>query len=385
LLVKEYGFSGGVMISASHNPYFDNGLKVFGKNGTKLGDSAEAEIERRVFERIRDGGRESDAIAGTLIGADNRTLWPSRYEKLLADRFPDGPWMKGLRLVVDCAHGAMSAVAPGILGRLGAEATPVFAVPSGTNINAGCGAVHLEALLAVMAEGGVCAKGPADFGVAFDGDGDRALFVSRSGRIVDGDAVLLILARRMKKAGRLVPPVVVGTSMTNFGLERLLGREGIALVRADVGDRFIFEEMRKGAVLGGEPSGHTILPDFGLSGDGLFTALNVAWTVVEEGLSLDDLIEDWVPAPHLMKGLRVARKIPLEAAPMLKAAVARASRAVRGRGRVVVRYSGTEPLLRLMIESDDAADNERWMAELIAAAQTEIGEADERWRVKKDC
>src|SRR5262249_35184581 len=203
-----------------------------------------------------------------------------------------------------------------------------------TNINAGCGAVHLETLIETMK------NHSADFGVAFDGDADRSMFVSASGRRIDGDAVLLVMARRFKRLGRLDPPLVVGTSMTNFALEQMLQSEGIALTRVGVGDRFVFEEMqRSGAVLGGEPAGHIIFSDFRISGDGLLTALKVAEAMAEEHASLDDLTHDWFPAPHLLKGVRVRQKIPLETLPAVQAKIAEVENVLRGCGRIVVRYS----------------------------------------------
>jgi len=357
LLVKTGGYSGGAMISASHNPFEDNGVKVFSADGTKLSDSAEAEIERRVFELLPAAADiPMDEIPENSVTAANATGFPERYANLLESHFGSGSWLRGLDIVVDCANGAMSCVAPALLEQLGAKLTVIHASPTGRNINADCGAVHLESLTAAVNHFG------GDFGVAFDGDGDRALFVSSSGRRIDGDAVLLMMARRMQ------PAVVVGTSMTNFALEQLLAAENIRLTRVDVGDRFIFEEMRqnKGVMLGGEPSGHIIFPDFGLSGDGLLTTLKVAQAVVEAKTSLDELCRDWVPAPHLLKGVRVEKKVPLDRLPAVQSKISEIELALTGSGRIVVRYSGTEPLLRVMIESDDAKRNERYMEELIA-------------------
>ena len=365
LLVKTEGYSGGIMISASHNPFEDNGVKVFSKDGTKLSDGAETEIEKRVFSLLAEGVsaamQHRDEIPEVLISAENQTGFPERYASRLESHFKSGQWLQGLRIVVDCANGAMSRIAPAVLGRLGAELNVIHASPTGININAACGAVHLESLTSAMNNSG------ADFGVAFDGDGDRALFVSGSGRRIDGDAVLLLIARRFR------PKRVVGTSMTNFALEQILKKEGMGLTRVDVGDRFIFEEMQRGrdtngadGILGGEPSGHIIFSDFGLSGDGLLTALKVAETIVESKSSLDELCRDWIPSPHLLKGVRVERKIPLEQLPEIQSKIAEIEQVLMGRGRIVVRYSGTEPLLRIMIESDDATQNEKRMAELIA-------------------
>jgi phosphoglucosamine mutase len=276
--------------------------------------------------------------------------------------------LSGLRIVVDCANGAMSEVAPRLLRRLGADVTVTHASPTGTNINAGCGAVHVEAVTAAMK------NASADFGVAFDGDGDRSMFVSGNGRLIDGDAVLLLTARRLQGAGKLNPPVVVGTSMTNFSLERILKDEGIALIRVGVGDRYIFEEMvRSGALLGGEPSGHIIFSDFRLSGDGLLTTLKVGETIAADHASLDDLTRDWIESPQLLKNVRVREKVPLEKLPEVQAKMAEVHRELEGSGRMVVRYSGTEPLLRVMIESDDAARNERLMEEMLETIAKALG------------
>jgi phosphoglucosamine mutase len=282
LLVKSADYSGGIMISASHNPFEDNGVKVFSANGTKLSDLAEMEIEKRVFELLQakagtnGSDQEFDTIPDATITASNSTRFPLLYLDMLESHFSSGQWMRGLTIVMDCANGAMSQVAPALLEKLGARLKVIHADPSGKNINSDCGAVHLESLIATV-KNSTC-----DFGVAFDGDGDRSLFVSGSGRRIDGDAVLLLMARRLR------PAAVVGTSMTNYALEQLLKSENIALKRVDVGDRFIFEEMRRSGqngarskVIGGEPSGHIIFPDFELSGDGLLTTLKVAQALIE--------------------------------------------------------------------------------------------------------
>jgi phosphoglucosamine mutase len=370
LLTKNFGYSGGVMISASHNPYPDNGIKVFGADGTKLNDTDEADVERRVFELIGARGRSGQAerIPERRVSARNQTGWPEKYQELLLSHFPNSDWLRGLRIVVDCANGAMSEVAPRLLTRLGADVVVTHASPNGVNINHACGAVHLEALRSSMT------AVQADFGVAFDGDGDRSMFMSGSGRLIDGDAVLLLMARRMKKAGQLHPPVVVGTLMTNFSLERLLRQDNITLTRVAVGDRFIFEEMqRSGAVLGGEPSGHIIFPDFKLSGDGLLTTLKVAETIASDRASFEDLTRDWVEAPQLLQNVRVRQKVPLETLPAIQAKMLEVEHELEGRGRLVVRYSGTEPLLRVMIESDDAERNRRLMDDLLATIRNVLG------------
>jgi phosphoglucosamine mutase len=368
LLTKWLGYSGGVMISASHNPYQDNGIKVFGRDGTKLTDTDEAEVERRVFELLADVPKRVDKVPDQAVTASNDTGWADRYQEILLSHFPNSDWLRGLRIVLDCANGAMSEVAPRLLTRLGADVVVTHAWPNGTNINEGCGAVHVDALRAAMS------GGTADFGVAFDGDGDRSMFMSGSGRLIDGDAVLLLMARRLKKLGQFRPAVVVGTVMTNFSLERMLHNEDITLKRVAVGDRFIFEEMqRTGALLGGEPSGHVIFADFKLSGDGLLTTLKVAEAIAGDRASFEDLTRDWVEAPQLLKNIRVREKVPLETLPAIRAKMTEIEHELEGCGRLVVRYSGTEPLLRVMIESDDAKRNDRLMEELLAVIRNVIG------------
>jgi phosphoglucosamine mutase len=369
LLTKWLGYSGGVMISASHNPYEDNGIKVFGADGTKLTDSDEREIENRVFQLLGEQEQARiDKVPVREITAANDTGWNERYQEILLSHFPNSDWLRGLRIVVDCANGAMSEIAPRLLTKLGADVSVCHAGPNGTNINDGCGAVHIEALRAAMK------TRSADFGVAFDGDGDRSMFMSSSGRLIDGDAVLLLIARRMKKAGQLRPSVVVGTVMTNFSLERTLRNEGITLVRVAVGDRFIFEEMqRTGALLGGEPSGHVIFPDFKLSGDGLLTTLKVAEAIATDRASFEDLTRDWVESPQLLKNVPVREKVPLETLPVIHAKMTEITHELESCGRMVVRYSGTEPLLRVMIESDDAKRNDRLMDELLTVIRGVLG------------
>jgi phosphoglucosamine mutase len=370
LLTKWLDYSGGVMISASHNPYQDNGIKIFGADGTKLTDSDEARVEQRIFELLGPERSEAhvDVIPDRNGTAGNDTGWPERYQEVLMSRFPNTDWLRGLRIVVDCANGAMSEIAPRLMTKLGADVVVTHAWPDGKNINDRCGAVHVDALRNAMK------AGLADFGVAFDGDGDRSMFMSNSGRLIDGDAVLLLMARRMKKIGQLRPPILVGTLMTNFSLEKMLREEGVSLTRVAVGDRFIFEEMqRSGAQLGGEPSGHVIFPDFKLSGDGLLTTLKVAEAIAGDRASFEDLTRDWVEAPQLLKNLSVREKVPLETLPAVQAKMTDIDHQLKGCGRLVVRYSGTEPLLRVMIESDDAARNERLMQELLKVIQESIG------------
>lgn len=361
LLTREYGFAGGIMISASHNAFEDNGIKIFDAGGRKIGDSAEVWIEARILSLAPS--HASGRIPDTQIRARNTTPWPSRYMEILHRRFPPGAWLQGLRIMVDCANGALSVVAPVLLRDLGAQTIAIHDSPDGRNINDNCGSVHIEDLQQAVPRSG------ADFGVAFDGDGDRAMFVSASGRLLDGDAVLLLMARRLKCRR------VVGTSMTNYSLERMLASQGCELVRVAVGDRYVFEEMlRSGAVLGGEPSGHVIFQDFGLSGDGLMTTLKVAEAIVSEGQTLDSLTADWEQAPQLLRNLRVMKRVPLDQLPETRKKTAEIAKTLVGRGRIVVRYSGTEPLLRVMIESDDAHLNERLADEMSRVFLAEVRE-----------
>jgi phosphoglucosamine mutase len=345
---------------------------VFGPDGTKLNDADEARVEKRIHELL--AGEESrekpDTVPDRQVSASNTSGWNERYQEILLSHFPNSDWLRGVRIVVDCANGAMSEVAPRLLTKLGADVVVTHASPNGTNINEACGAVHVDALRDATRTVN------ADFGVAFDGDGDRSMFMSGTGRLIDGDAVLLLMARRLKKMGQLNPPIVVGTLMTNFSLERMLRDEGITLTRVGVGDRFIFEEMqRSGSLLGGEPSGHVIFSDFKLSGDGLLTTLKVAEAIATDRASFEDMTRDWVEAPQLLKNIRVRERIPLETLPAIQAKMNEVNHALHGNGRLVVRYSGTEPLLRVMIESDDAKKNERLMEELLSIIRENLGSA----------
>ncbi len=370
ILTSRTRVRGGIMISASHNPFEDNGIKIFRPDGNKLEDGEEAGIELRVAELL---DLHHDSTTPLLDPSpnggesDRESPFASQYMAVLAERFPPGRWLEGLRIVTDCANGAMSKLAPALLESIGAEVSAIHARPSGKNINAGCGAVHPESLTDHVRSRG------ADLGVAFDGDGDRAIFVSSAGDLVNGDAVLFLMARRLKKDGHLRPPTVVGTSMTNYGLERALGREGIELVRVDVGDRYVHKEMVSGGTqLGGEPSGHIIFSDYGLSGDGLLTALKVCQAIVEEQSSLEDLARGWEAAPQLLRNLTVANKVPLDSVPTIAEKIREIATQLEGRGRIVVRCSGTEPLLRIMIESDSADTNNAYADELADVVEKNI-------------
>jgi phosphoglucosamine mutase len=291
-----------------------------------------------------------------------------RYEDFLCSLLPAGLDLRGLRVVLDCANGSASAVAPELFQRLGADTVVMNAAPDGRNINLHCGSLHIEPLQArVPAEG-------ANLGVAFDGDADRALFVSSGGRLVDGDAVLFIAARHMLDQGRLRNGLVIGTIMANLGLEAALGRSGIRLIRTPVGDKYVLEEMlRRDANLGGEQSGHIIFRDDHTTGDGLLTALRMMETTAATGRPLDELASGLAVFPQILKNVRVREKLPVEQLPEVGEAIRAAEREFAGEGRIVVRYSGTEALARVMVEARDE-QQVRFHADQIAAAfQRAIG------------
>ena len=367
-LVRRDQFAAGLMVSASHNPYRDNGIKLIGPNGMKLPDETEAHIEERIHALLVP---PTAGLGSNLVPQKQKLpVEPGLAEEYieLLRKAVAGLDLSGLRLVVDCANGAASQVAPELLRRLGAQVTPIHAAPDGKNINLDCGALHPEALAAKVKEVG------AEAGVAFDGDADRAMLVSSTGRVVDGDGVLLAAARWMKDNGTLKGGAVIGTVMANLGLEVALREAGLALVRTAVGDRYVLEEMlRRGANLGGEQSGHVIFLDDSPAGDGLLTALKMLRIVRERGASLDELTADLKVFPQVLKNVRVGKKVPLEQLPAVQQAIREAEAALGKRGRVVVRYSGTEPLLRVMVEAESQADVDRWTEEIADAVDKAVG------------
>lgn len=375
-LVRAKGFAAGVVVSASHNPYRDNGIKLIGPEGMKLADAIEEQIEDRIYGLLRgkeagkQGGRESDQTAEGAWSPPVDMGLAEEYVALLrqatAGELPQG--LSGMHLVVDCANGAAARVAPGLLRELGAAVTAIHASPDGRNINEGCGALHPEVVAAKVKEI------RADLGVAFDGDADRALFAAASGRVVNGDGVLLLCARRMKEQGRLKGGAVVGTSMSNLGLEVALKKEGLGLARAAVGDRYVLEEMqRRGANLGGEQSGHIIFLDDAPTGDGLLTALKVLSVVRASGKTLEELTADLKVFPQTIRNLRVREKRPLAELPGVEQVIREAEASLGERGRVVVRYSGTEPLLRVMVEAESEELVERWTGAICDAVDKDLG------------
>ena len=363
-LTRTNAFVAGVMISASHNPYRDNGIKVFGHSGYKLPDEREHEIERRLFELLAEGF-EPAALPLTQDAALGRN-YLDYLASIVKRRFD------GVRMVVDCGNGAASALAPALFERLGARVQAIHCAPDGRNINLNCGALHVESLRqTVIAEN-------ADAGVAFDGDADRAIFVACGGKIVDGDAVLLIAARRLAAEGRLGgpegKPAVVATVMSNLGLERALTASGIALLRTPVGDKYVLEEMlRTGAMLGGEQSGHVIFLEHATTGDGLLTALRVIEMMLEAGTGLEELTRDLEIYPQILVNVRVARKKPLEEMPEVVREIREAEHGFGASGRVLVRFSGTEPLARIMVEGPEQARVEAAARRIAAAIERELG------------
>jgi phosphoglucosamine mutase len=363
-LTRTNPYVAGVMISASHNPYRDNGIKVFGHSGYKLPDEEEHAIEQEIFALLEAGVEPQPFALEPDPGLD------LHYADYLAST--ESRRLDGLRIVMDCGNGASSGLAPELFARLGAQVIAIGAEPDGRNINLGCGSLHVEALRErVLREG-------ADAGVAFDGDADRAIFVSRRGKIVDGDGVLLVAARRMQALGHLAgadgKPAVVATVMSNLGLERALAAHGIGLVRMPVGDKYVLEEMlRTGITLGGEQSGHVIFLEWATTGDGLLTAIRVFETMVEAGAGLDELTAELEIYPQRLVNVRVREKRPLEELPGVAAEIEAAERAFGAAGRVFVRFSGTEPLARVMVEGPELAQVEAVARRIAGLIERELG------------
>jgi phosphoglucosamine mutase len=360
-LVHKEGFSAGVVISASHNPYHDNGVKLISSSGMKFPDATEAQIEGIVLSANGDG-RAKRAVA---LHADE-ALHQDYLDGLRAS-VPPGAKIAGMKIVLDCANGASSQLAPQLFRSLGVDVIAINNSPDGKNINANCGSLHPEALQRRVTETG------AALGVAFDGDADRAQFVSSSGKLVDGDGVLLVAGRYLQSTGKLKGTTIVGTSMANLGLERVLEKSGLHLARTAVGDRYVLEEMlRIGANLGGEQSGHILFLDDATTGDGMLTALKIA-SIVSIAGSLDSLISDLKIFPQKIVNVRVKAKPALESLPEVSKTLKEAETALGDSGRVVLRYSGTEPLARVMVEAEHDSDVQRWTDALAGALKSAIG------------
>jgi phosphoglucosamine mutase len=356
----------GVMISASHNPYEDNGIKLFGPDGFKLSDETELEIEALMASQI--GHRlAAPASLGRASRLDDAA---GRYIEAAKACFPRGLRLDDLKIVVDCAHGAAYRVAPTVLWELGATVVPVGVSPDGFNINRGCGSTVPEYLCAQVVEHG------AQLGIALDGDADRLLMADEKGELIDGDQILALIAQSWAGNGRLRGEGIVATVMSNLGLERFLASQGLAMHRTKVGDRYVAERMREaGMNLGGEQSGHVILSDFATTGDGLLAALQVLAVIVEQRRSAREVSRVFTPLPQLLKNVRFAGPSPLRDK-RIQQAIAAAEAELNGSGRLLIRESGTEPLIRVMAEAEDEALVSRVVDELCEtiAAVTRVRE-----------
>jgi len=363
-LARARGFSAGIVISASHNPWEDNGVKVFGGDGFKLADAVELAIEQEIFERLQQVQEPHPDIA--VAPAIDQFL-PAAYIEFLREQVPNLR-LDGKTVVVDCANGAASAIAPELFSRFGGKLILTHVQPDGRNINADCGALHPE----IVAKEVLGHK--ADLGMTFDGDADRALFADENGQVVNGDAVLLIAARDLLARDQLKASTVVATTMSNMGLEAALRKDGISMLRAAVGDKYVLEEMqRTSAVLGGEQSGHILFLDRNTTGDGLLTALLVLDILHRSGESLSQLKNDLKVFPQVIVNVRVREKKPMETLPAVLAAIQDAERDLKGNGRVVVRYSGTEALARVMIEAESEPLMRRHADRIAEAIRAELG------------
>lgn len=359
-LTRVRGFDLGVVISASHNPYADNGIKVFSRSGEKLAEPIEAEVERAVAD-LSWGVPATGEV--TVERVDLTAAYGDHLRRILADAGPLAGWP----IVVDCANGATAAVAPALFESLGFDVTAIGVEPNGRNINLDCGSTHLGALAAAVTGRG------ARVGIAFDGDGDRALLVDHRGQTVDGDAILLVAADYLKHEGRLPGSAIVATVMSNVGLEIALRERGIAVARCPVGDKYVMEEMAaRGLALGGEQSGHIIFADHLSTGDGMATALHILKIMAASGRELADLAASMVPYPQVLLNVRVREKADYMKVPAIAAAVRRVEAALDGQGRLLVRYSGTEPLLRIMLEGKHQESIRAWADEIAGAVREHL-------------
>jgi phosphoglucosamine mutase len=368
-LARSQKFDAGVVISASHNPWTDNGIKVFSGTGYKLPDARELAIEKEIFARLQSGTGTAPQAQTEISSLPGEQSLRHTYVEWLTRGIATGP--DNLRVAADCANGAAAAEAPELFKTLKIKTTFLHCAPDGKNINEDCGALHAETVARFVRE----RPGEFDLGVTFDGDADRALFCDAHGEVVNGDAVLLLAAREMQSRGTLAGGTVVATTMSNMGLELALKRSGIKMLRANVGDKYVLEEMQRvGATLGGEQSGHILFRDGdATTGDGLLTALRVLEIMVRTGKPLADLISDLKVFPQTIRNVRVRQKTPLAEIPAVAAAMAAAESELAGNGRVVVRYSGTEALARVMIEAESKEQMNRLAKSIVDAFQAAIG------------
>jgi phosphoglucosamine mutase len=333
----------GVMITASHNPFEDNGIKFFGPDGQKLSDDVEMEIERLMAQPLEQGLAPSAEIGRAKRIDDSQ----ARYIEFAKRTFPRNLRLDGLRIVIDCAHGAAYKVAPEVLWELGADIVPMGVTPDGQNINFECGSTAPQAMCAKVREV------RADFGIALDGDADRVVMADEKGQVIDGDQILALIAKSWSQKGELKGGGVVGTVMSNAGLDRYLASLRLKLARSQVGDRYVLDEMAKGGFnVGGEQSGHIILSDFSTTGDGLVAALQVLAVLAEDGKPASEAAHLYEPLPQVLQNVRFRKGAPLEDA-RVKSSIAAANARLGASGRILVRKSGTEPLIRVMAEGDD--------------------------------
>ncbi len=360
-VTREMGFDVGIVISASHNPFHDNGIKVFSGRGEKFTPALEREVEAIV---AADGWDVPDSADAPITQVDIADAYLAHARLCLPDPERLGPF----HLVVDTANGATTPVAPRLFRDLGFQVDLLGNEPDGRNINLDCGSTHPEPLARRVRES------KARMGIAFDGDGDRAIFVDANGAIVDGDAVLLMCSRRMQATGRLAGNAVVATVMSNIGLEIAFRDSGIEMIRTPVGDKYVMEEMvRRQLSIGGEQSGHIIFSEHLFTGDGIATALNVLRVMAETGRELADLAGELVTYPQVLLNVRVRQRTDLHEVPEIKAAMARVEDRLAGQGRLLVRYSGTEPLLRVMLEGKDQSEIHAWASEIVAVVKDQLG------------
>ena len=363
-LTRQVGAQAGVVISASHNPYQDNGIKIFAPSGQKIDDALEQQIESDVSKGFRSSGPKRPVESARTPAAELR----NDYLKFLIDEIAHGLSLQGLKIVVDCANGASTDFAPVLFATLGAQVSAINARPDGRNINLNSGSLHIESLMEAVK------KERAHLGVAFDGDADRSLFVDENGNFVDGDATLWVLANHLRGRAQLREDTVVATVMSNVGLEIAFRAAGIKLVRTDVGDKYVLDELlRLGASLGGEQSGHIILPALSLAGDGLITALCLLRALRETKKSLAEATAGFKPYPQVLVNVRVREKTPFADLASVQAEVRDVEERLSQKGRLLLRYSGTEPLARVMIEGEKQFEIEDYAHRIAATIEREIG------------
>jgi phosphoglucosamine mutase len=358
-LTPRMGYTAGVVISASHNPFEDNGIKVFSGSGTKFTEALEERVEAMIDHQL--------AVVPASLADVEQIDYRAEYLEHLLNILPSAHREKGTRLAIDCANGATTTVARQLFDRLGFDVRQVGCEPDGRNINLKCGSTAPGLLAATVVETG------CRLGIAFDGDGDRAILVDRRGQVIDGDAVMLLCAKQMKAEGRLKKNTVVATVMSNIGLEIALRESGIDMIRCPVGDKYVMDELlQRGLSLGGEQSGHVIFSDDLFTGDGLATSLHVLRTMAVTGRELSDLAGELRKYPQVLLNVRVARKVDLATIPPVAAVMNDVERRLAGQGRLLVRYSGTEPLLRIMLEGRDEHEIRRWAEEIAEAVKQHV-------------